>query len=339
VHAWSPEHPFLYDLSLEVLNPRGEVIDTVISYFGLRSVAINGYAVEINGKVVFQRLVLDQGFYPDGIYTASSDKALKHDIELSQEAGFNGARLHQKVFEPRFLYWADKMGYLVWGETPDWGLDLTKAAGFAAFLLSWVEELERDFNHPAIIGWCPFNEHDSSANPEAFRSIYKLTKSYDATRPVIDTSGWVHVETEIYDNHDYNQDPEVFAALFAPLASDTPEAFESKTPHASGKYIAGQPYFISEYGGIKWNPGAVGDAWGYGEAPKTEEEFKARYTGLTETLLFHPRIMGFCYTQLTDVEQEVNGVYYYDRTSKFEASFFKSVNSQEAAIERDAKKK
>jgi len=339
VHAWSTAHPFLYDLTLELLNSAGVVIDKVDSYLGLRTVGINGYGVEINGKVVFQRLVLDQGFYPDGIYTASSDSALKRDIELSQQAGFNGARLHQKVFEPRFLYWADKLGYLVWGETPDWGLDLTKADGFAAFLRSWVEELERDYNHPAIIGWCPFNEHDPHSNPESIRSIYKLTKAYDATRPVIDTSGWVHVESEIYDNHDYNQDPVEFAELFESLSTDEGKAHESATPHLSGKYIAGQPYFISEYGGIKWNPNAEGDAWGYGEAPKNEAEFKARYKGLTEALLFHPRIMGFCYTQLTDVEQEVNGVYYYDRKEKFDSAFFKSINTQEAAIEKSVHKK
>jgi beta-galactosidase/beta-glucuronidase len=332
--AWAIDDPFLYDLKIELIAPAGETVDIVNSYFGLRSVTVNGYGIEINRKVVFQRLILDQGFYPDGIYTAPSDAALKRDIQLSMDAGFNGARLHQKVFDPRFLYWADKMGYLVWGEAPDWGLDLTNANGLSAFVLAWVEELERDFNHPAIIGWCPFNEHHPKTNPDSIRSIYKITKAYDPTRPVIDTSGYHHVETDIYDVHEYIQDPEQFAAQFSSLNEDNGTVFENHKTFSTGHYVAGQPYWVSEYGGIKWNPSASGDAWGYGEAPKTEEDFKARYIGLTDALLNNPRMCAFCYTQLTDVEQEVNGIYYYDRSPKFDPGFFKAINSQKAAIEK-----
>ena len=152
VHLWEAGAGRLYDLTITF----GE--DTVHSYFGLRNVTISGEKVLINGKSVFQRLVLDQGFYPDGIYTASTDEALENDVKLSMAAGFNGARLHEKVFEPRFLYHCDRLGYLVWGEQGNWGMDPSAPDGLKNFLPEWMEVVERDFNHPAIIGWCPFNE-------------------------------------------------------------------------------------------------------------------------------------------------------------------------------------
>ena len=152
VHLWEAGAGRLYDLTITF----GE--DTVHSYFGLRNITISGEKVLINGKSVFQRLVLDQGFYPDGIYTASTDEALENDVKLSMAAGFNGARLHEKVFEPRFLYHCDRLGYLVWGEQGNWGMDPSAPDGLKNFLPEWMEAVERDFNHPAIIGWCPFNE-------------------------------------------------------------------------------------------------------------------------------------------------------------------------------------
>jgi beta-galactosidase/beta-glucuronidase len=336
VRAWTIADPFLYDLTYELLGESGKTLDIVHSYFGLRSVAIEKNYVAINGEPVFQRLILDQGFYPDGIFTAPSDAALRRDIELSQDAGFNGARLHQKVFEPRFLYWCDRLGYIVYGETPDWGLDVNNAQALAAFTINWVEELERDYNHPAIVGWCPFNEKTPTPNPDSFRAIYRMAKAYDASRPVIDVSGWSHVVTDIYDVHDYEQDPDRFAANYKSLAEgNTADVFMNDTIYLSGKFVLGQPYFVSEYGGIQWSPKSTREqAWGYGNAPKTEEEYKARYKSLTETLLFNPNVCAFCYTQLTDVEQEVNGVYYYDRAQKFDPAFFKKINTQTAAIER-----
>ena len=153
---WEPGSPFLYDLKL-TLTRGDQTVDELRSYFGLRKVSIDGRRILINGKPIFQRLILDQGFYPDGVWTAPSDAALRHDIEMSMAAGYNGARLHQKVFEPRFLYWADKLGYLVWGEFPNWGYNL-KPDGYAPYVTEWTEVLLRDRNHPAIIGWCPFNE-------------------------------------------------------------------------------------------------------------------------------------------------------------------------------------
>ncbi len=324
-HLWEAGHGRLYDLELTY----GE--DRIKSYFGLRSLRLDGYKFLINERSVFQRLVLDQSFNPEGIYTAPTDEFLKGDIERSVAMGFNGARLHEKIFEPRFLYHADKMGYLVWGEYPNWGLDHTREDSVYPVLYEWLEEVERDFNHPSIVGWCPFNEtwdiNGRKQCDEVLRTVYRVTKAVDPTRPCIDVSGGYHVETDIYDVHDYEQDPEVYKPRYDKLM-ETGELYD----WLGGRqhYTVGQPTFVSEYGGIRWSEG---DGWGYGNAPKTEEEFLARYKGLTETLLFNSRFFGFCYTQLTDVEQEQNGLYTYDRKPKFDPGIIREINSQKAAIE------
>ncbi len=329
LHLWEPGAGHLYDLKLSF----GE--DRASSYFGMREIRLEGERVLINGRSVFQRLVLDQGFYPDGIYTAPSDEALLQDIRLSMEAGFNGARLHQKIFEERFLYHCDRMGYLVWGEQGNWGLDHSRPDGLKCFLPEWMEALDRDFNHPAIVGWCPFNEtwdyEGRRQDNDLLAMVYRMTKLFDTTRPCIDTSGNYHVVTDIYDMHDYEQDPAVFAASYEGFAKGGPltdRMADRQTP------VAGIPVFISEYGGIKWDvAGSLADSWGYGDGPKTEEEYIARYKGLTDALLDNPHMFGFCYTQLYDVEQEVNGLYTYDRKPKMDISVFREINTRKAAIE------
>jgi len=268
IHPWEPDKPFLYDLEFSLKEGKNHV-DRVISYFGLRKIEIEGKKVLLNNKPIFQRLVLDQGFYPEGIYTAPTDEALRRDIELSLACGFNGARLHQKVFEPGFLYWADKLGYLVWGEYPNWGIDHSHPAALKIVLREWLKVIERDFNHPSIIGWCPFNETPQSQDPELIRFIYLATKLMDPTRPVIDTSGYHHVETDIYDCHNYEQEPGEFTALF--------EAFKrNKEPWRNDPEYEvpyqGEPYFVSEYGGTWWNPLQKDNkVWGYGRRPRTKE--------------------------------------------------------------------
>lgn len=329
VSLWEPGNPRLYDLDIK-LSKNGGTVDRVLSYFGLRSISWDGNALRINGRPVFQRLVLDQGFYPEGIYTAPSDEDLKRDVEISMGMGFNGARLHQKIFEPRFLYWADKLGYLVWGEHASWGLDISGPMGLERFLPEWLEALKRDYSHPSIVGWCPFNETNGSQDANVLFTVYAATKQIDATRPVIDTSGYVHVVTDVFDVHDYDQNVENFRARYAPMAEGGP-AFVVFPKMESW---AGQPYFVSEYGGIWWNPGqAGGNAWGYGERPKSEREFLARYEGLTTALLDNPGVCAFCYTQLYDIEQEVNGLYTYDRRPKFDTEVIRRINSRKAAIE------
>jgi len=330
LRVWSPEDPFLYDVEVMLAAPDGSV-DRVTSYTGVRSLGISGPALLFNGRPKFQRLVLDQGFYPDGIYTAPTDDALRHDVEISLGLGFDGARLHMRVFEPRFLYWADTLGYLVWGEFPNWGLDLGNPAALARIQDEWLTVLARDLNHPAIVGWCPFNETNPRQDPDTLRLIYRATKLIDPTRPCIDTSGYVHVETDVYDCHCYDQDPAQFAERFRPMLSGGEVWHNFPKDDAPWRR---QPYFVSEYGGIWWNPGQKDDkAWGYGDRPKSEAEFLERYRKLTETLLFHPKMCAFCYTQLYDIEQEVNGLYTYDRTPKFDPALIRQINRQKAAIE------
>ena len=337
-HLWEVGKGRLYDLKFTLETDYGT--DVLYSYAGLREVRIDGFKVLINGKSIFQRTVLDQGFYPDGIYTAPSDEDLKRDIEMSMELGFNGARLHEKIFEPRFLYYCDKAGYLVWGEHANWGLDTNNEGGLLNFLPEWSEAIERDFNHPAIIGWCPFNETWNQFGTTArriLRSVYEETKRLDPTRPVIDTSGMYHVVTDIYDQHDYDQNPENFRKSYSGYNGKA-DSFNLLYKNEQ-IYTPDLPFFMSEFGGIKWIPesnrkGAADNSWGYGNAPETEEEFFARYEGLVADLLEAPNIMGFCYTQLYDVEQEVNGLYTYSREKKFDDySRITAANRKKAAIE------
>ena len=333
-HLWSPDDPFLYDIVLTI-QQQGKVVDSVKGYFGLRKIHTEGRKILLNNKPLFLRMVLDQGFYPDGIYTAPSDESLRKDIEISKAMGFNGARLHQRVFERRFLYWADRLGYLIWDEFADWGLNLKKPEAYLTFSKQWLEVMGRDFNHPSLIGWCPFNEVWQETYPGLVAEIYRLTKLFDSTRLVIDVSGGFHyISPDVYDAHNYEQKVVEFKAAFAGLLNEPPQAFVAGGVEKNAPYRE-QPYFVSEYGGIWWNPGQKDDkAWGYGERPRSAEEFIERYKNLTEALLFNPAIAGFCYTQLYDIEQEVNGLYTFWRKPKFDPSIFLKINTQRAAIEK-----
>ncbi|MGH3501634.1 MAG: glycoside hydrolase family 2 protein [Nocardioidaceae bacterium] len=350
---WSPSDPFLYDLRFELRDADGRSVDEVDSYAGLRSVGISGKAVRINGQVTFQRLVLDQGYYPDGLMTAPSDAGLVRDIELSLAAGFNGARLHQKVFEERFLYHADRLGYLVWGEFGDWGCntgqgETTNQQPDAAYIQEWLEVLERDYSHPSIIGWCPMNEtwqaYGDRITPldDVMHAMFLATKAYDTSRPVLDTSGYAHriAESDVFDSHDYEQDPDAFAANYARLPEGDPYVNRSEATGDSWSIAyRGQPFFVSEFGGIWWNPAeadrpqSVRESWGYGERVRDLKGFYARFEGLVATLLDNPGMFGYCYTQLTDVFQEQNGLFAFDRTSKFDLTRIRAAQTRAAAIE------
>lgn len=347
VRAWSPSDPHLYSVRIELLDATGKVVDAIDSYTGLRSISIVGLAIHLNGQSVFQRLVLDQGYYPDGLMTAPSDEALIRDIQISLDAGFNGARLHQKVFEERFLYHADRMGYLVWGEFGDWG-----AGGYgstdgqqkqdAAYITQWLEAVERDYSHPSIVGWCPLNEtwepitDHITVLDDVTRGMFLATKAMDPTRPVIDASGYSHrvIETDVYDSHNYDQDPVKFAANHVKTIDGQPFINKHNNRTISIPY-AGQPYFVSEFGGIWWNPDAKpGDAsWGYGQRPTSLDEFYERFDGLCRALLDNPAMFGYCYTQLTDVFQEQNGVVRFDRSGKFDLTKLRTSQQRQAAIE------
>ncbi len=330
--TWSPESPFLYDIDLNVLDEAGNVIDAVKSYAGMRKIHIEGNRLLLNNKPYYLRFVLDQGFYPKGIWTAPSDNDLKHDIELSMDAGFNGARLHQKVFEERFHYWADKLGYLTWAEESSWGFNPSNVEAQRNFLSEWGEVVVRDRNHPSIIAWTPLNETDRPEGDFASQQytrfvldLYKLTHSLDY-RPVNDASGWAHEFTDLWTVHNYEQNAE---KLHQDLTMK-PDGSVFENNRGQGASYAGQPYFIDEWGGIKWVVRQfANNTWGYGEGPKTEEEYYKRLELLENTIISIPHIMGYCYTQLTDVEQEQNGIYNYDRTPKFDMKRIKSILSRE----------
>jgi hypothetical protein len=330
---WEPGSPFLYDLTF-TLYIGNKKIDELKSYFGLRKISIEGRKMLINGKPVFQRLILDQGFYPDGLWTAPSDAALKKDIELSMACGYNGARLHQKVFEPRFLYWADKLGYLVWGEYPNAGYN-NQVQGFSAVVNEWTEILQRDKNHPSIVGWCAFNENFENTG-ELQQMIWKITKAIDPTRPALEASGWMHTlpNPEVMDAHDYTSNPERLRKKWMDYFSAPPEGpyppsryFNSSSSNAD----RGVPFMISEIGGIGW---ANEGGWSYGAGPKNLDEFYIRYKGTIDAMLDNPNLFGFCYTQLTNIEQEKNGLYYYDRKPKFDVKKLHKITSRQAAYER-----
>ena len=331
-HLWEPGAPFLYDLKFSLAGG-GTTVDEVASYFGLRKVTTEGRAILINGKRVFQRLILDQGFYPDGVWTAPSDAELKADIERSMAAGYNGARLHQKVFEPRYLYWADKLGYLVWGEFPNWGFNY-QPVNYANFTNEWSEVVRRDLNHPAIIGWCPFNETGGDAG-ELQRIVWRQTKDADPTRPVIESSGYAHTlpTPEVLDAHDYDQSPQSFRQRWMDFFRRDAVALELPARYGLARSRdRGEPFMVSEFGGTGWGDKQGG--WGYGNGPQNLEEFYQRYEGLVGALLDNPDMFGFCYTQLTDVEQEHNGLYYYDRRPKFDLKRLHAITARGAAFEQ-----
>ncbi|MCX6880771.1 MAG: beta galactosidase jelly roll domain-containing protein [Verrucomicrobia bacterium] len=331
---WEPGAPFLYDLKFTLCSGKATV-DELKSYFGLRKIAIDGRRFLINGKPVFQRLILDQGFYPEGLWTAPSDEALKNDIVMSMACGYNGARLHQKVFEPRFLYWADKLGYLVWGEYPNAGYG-NQPQGFSAVVNEWTEILLRDRCHPSIVGWCAFNENFEGSG-ELQQMIWHITKAIDPTRPALEASGWTHTlpNPEVRDAHDYTDRPASLHKRWMDYFAAPPEG-----PFPPARYYnpsssnsdRGVPFMISEIGGIGW--GVPEGGWSYGQGPKTPDEFYARYQGTIDAMLDNPNLFGFCYTQLTDIEQERNGLYYYDRKPKFDAAKLCQITSRAAAYER-----
>jgi len=324
---WSPETPNLYDVKYTVKDAAGKVIDEVSSYAGMRKIhCANGYFY-LNNQPYFQRLVLDQGFYPEGIWTAPSDEALKQDIEMSKAVGFNGARLHQKAFEERYYYWADKLGYICWGEQASWGTNVNNQEATGNFLREWTELVVRDRNHPCIVTWTPLNETwgaQAGTYVRFVQDLYNLTKAIDPTRPVNDASGDSHVKTDIWSVHDYTRE-------YDKLVEN--HTFKDGKPHYRNmrdrNYLAeweGQPYMIDEFGGLGWIPkDQRGNSWGYGAQIETEEEFFQILEKEIDAIKACKDVVGFCYTQITDVEQEKNGVYYYDRRPKFDAAKWKAI--------------
>ena len=335
---WTPENPNLYGLKLTVLK-NGEAVDRVNSYFGIRSLDIQGGVTLMNGRGLYQRLVLDQGYWPDGLLTAPSDEALKNDILYMKEMGFNGCRKHMKVEDPRFLYWADTLGYLVWGEmAAAWEFSDAAIRNNTA---EWQEAVIRDRNHPSIVTWTPINESWGVVESTVARSpdqiayldaLYHLTKALDPSRPVNGNDGWQNPQTDLATIHDYTQDgPALRKRLEAYVTTPDGSLFDHQlVSHVPTHPYNGQPILVTEYGGI----GLVKEAgaWGYGSAARTPEELLARYDAVTSAIQSVPQCAGFCYTQLSDVEQEQNGLYTYDRKPKLDPAKVREVNERRKRI-------
>ena len=331
---WSPASPNLYDVTFE-LRRDGRVLDRVSSYFGFRSVAVENGRFALNGRPLYLKFVLDQGYWPQSNLTPPSDEAIQFDIRSAKEMGFNGARKHQKVEDERYLYWADRLGFLVSGEMPN--AYVYHADYVGRFTREWLEVLERDYNHPSIVIWAPINESWGVPNlrepsqQQHLKALYALTKSLDATRLVIDNEGWEHTEmTDLFAVHDYARTGELLRARWN-LDFTRPGV---RLPVGGRGYLIpgynynGTPLYLSEFGGIAYVPAGhqvPKDAWGYAGIEKTPEAALARLRGLYEAIAGLP-FVGICYTQLTDVEQEINGLLTYDRKPKFEAKAVREIN-------------
>ena len=323
---WSPERPTLLDAEV-TLHHRGQVLDTVESYTALRSVAINRDRFMLNGRAYALRLVLDQGYWPDTLMTAPSDAALRRDVELAKAMGFNGVRKHQKIEDPRYLYWADRLGLLVWEEMPSAYRFSPKA--ITRMVREWTEAIERDYSHPCIIVWVAFNESWgvpnltlTQAHRNAVEALYHLTRMLDATRPVIGNDGWEASATDILGIHDYDCNPEKIEARYT-TTEPTRTLFDQRRP--GGRILTldgfphrGQPIVLTEFGGIAFDKTAVGEGsktWGYSRA-HNEESFISLYKQLLKVVNTTTMFSGFCYTQFSDTFQEANGLLCADRTPK-----------------------
>ncbi len=318
IQLWSPEKPNLYDLELQ-LKQGDTVLETVKLYFGMRKISIEQGEVRLNNHPYMMRLVLDQGYHPEGILTFPTDSDYIKDIELTKALGFNGARKHQKVEDPRYLYWADKMGLLVWGE-------MANAYAFSSeyvgrITAEWQEAILRDFNHPCIVAWTPMNESWGVPNlpgdPKQrahLVAMVHLTKSLDSTRLVISNDGWEHAETDLLTIHDYESSGAILTERYATHESTLSARPANRDLYVKNYEYAGEPILLTEFGGVAYRVSQQ-QGWGYSTAGD-EADFVKRLADILEAVYASPVLQGFCYTQLTDVEQEINGLLTYDRQPK-----------------------
>jgi beta-galactosidase/beta-glucuronidase len=320
---WSPAHPNLVDAELFLEDEAGEVVDEVHSYVGLRSVAAHDNLFFLNGMPAYLRLVLSQGYWPESHLAAPSEDAIRREVELIRALGFNGVRNHQKVEDPRFLYECDRQGLMVWSEM---------AAAYAwdpraidRFTREWLEVVRRDISHPSIVTWVPFNEswglpnlQGDEAQRAFVRGIHGLTKALDPTRPVIGNDGWEHVIADIWGVHDYGLDGEALRERYGSIDAMEQTLAGRPVHHriqldSTGR--TGQPVVLSEFGGISFHAEPGRPWFGYGTVANADE-LVAKYDELVSAVLDSPGLAGFCYTQLTDTEQEANGLLGADRTPK-----------------------
>jgi beta-galactosidase/beta-glucuronidase len=328
---WTPARPNLYDVEF-VLTSGGRVVDRTLSYFGMRKVSIENGKVLLNNTPIYQRLILDQGYWTDSHLTPPNEEALVEDIDLIMEMGYNGVRKHMKIEDARFLYWCDVKGLLVWSEMAATFEFHDRAVN--AFTKEWFEIVKQQHNHPSIITWVPFNESWGIGNilrderqQKFTEGIYHLTKSFDPHRPVIVNDGWEHTVSDIVTLHDYVATGEGFLQRYRDnkdaIVSGETTCNQWKYALAKGYSYRGQPIIISEFGGIAFQSDK---GWGYGEQVASVEAFMERFKGLTQAIKSVDYICGYCYTQVTDVQQEINGLLTEDRKPKVPLEQIRAIN-------------
>ncbi|MDR0730698.1 MAG: glycoside hydrolase family 2 [Treponema sp.] len=332
IRTWAPRHPDLYDIGFS-LEKDGKIIDQVLSYFGMREIRIEGARVMLNNQPLYQRLILDQGYWKESGITPPDEQALITDIDRVMAAGYNGVRKHQKIEDERFLYWADVKGLLVWSEAAA-AYEFTDAA-VSGFTREWMEIVRQNYNHPSIITWTPFNESwgiaqvkTDPAQQHFTRAIYHLTKSYDPARPVICNDGWEHTVSDIITLHDYEERGEDFLERYGEHLEEILENLichnKSRSAFAGRFSYRGQPIIISEFGGIAFSN--RGDGWGYGNKVASPEEYIKRFDSITTAIKQLDAAAGFCYTQVTDVQQEINGIMDEERNFKVDPEILREIN-------------
>lgn len=335
VRTWAPSQPDLYDIDFTVTY-KNEVQDTIGSYFAMREIRIDGPNILLNGHPLYQRLILDQGYWKDSHLTPPSEEALIEDIDKIHALGYNGLRKHQKIEDERFLYWCDVKGMLVWSEMAA-AYQYTDYA-VEEFTKEWMQIVRQNYNHPCIITWTPFNESWGVSKIETRQveqhfteAIYYLTKSFDTMRPVIVNDGWEHTVSDIITLHDYEEVGEILYKRYTEYREKilTTEVYHSsaKSAFANGYEYKGQPIIISEYGGIAFDNDDSG--WGYGNKVNTKEDFIRRFDDITTAVKKIPYCCGFCYTQVSDVQQEINGLMDMERNFKVEPEIIKEINERQ----------
>lgn len=318
VAHWSCYDPALYDVEITV-SKAGRITDTVGSYFGLREYAVKGGNLLLNSVPFYAKLLLDQGYWPESGITPPSEEALVRDIELSKEMGFNGVRKHQKIEDERFFYYADILGFTVWCEMPSnyWFSDCSVKDVTA----QWLDIVTQNYSHPSLVTWVLFNEswgvraiQSNAKQQDLATGLYYLTKSIDPMRPVISNDGWVHAKSDLLTLHNYVQDGDQLHHLYDDLKKLTEGNPMNPTPlpFSDNWRYEGQPIIMTEFGGTHY---AQDEGWGYGASVHTDEEFLARFASLIKAVE-KMHISGYCYTQITDVEQETNGLLTADRKPK-----------------------
>lgn len=333
--SWSPENPNLFDLDLVLENDDGE-LDRAASYFGMRKVHTENGMIYLNNKPYYQKLILDQGYWPQGLLTAPSDEDFVKDIQMSKDMGFNGCRKHQKMEDPRFLYWADRLGFLVWGECaapPIYNQDAAQR-----LMMEWSDIIRRDYDHPCIITWVPINESWGVPNISFERqqqhfsqTMYHYLHSLDKTRLVISNDGWAATETDIVAIHNYahGRDEEIQKYEYFKESLSTRDKllhrYSTPWPIFAGDFgYENQPILLTEFGGIGFDVSGQ-KGWGYTSAA-SEEEFVKEYKRIMDAVYASSGLWGYCYTQITDVEQEINGMLTYDRKPKCDLSRIRRIN-------------